>query len=237
MKKILVNNSGGVDSTTLVAKAVKKYGKENIATVTFFYGQKHQKEIECAKNIAKYYGIKNYLLDISNVLKESKCSLMASSNEEVIKMSYADQIKTFGEGKVSTYVPFRNGLILSSCAALAQSLWEKEECEIWYGAHADDAAGQAYADCSLTFVKAMNKAINIGTYGLVKVVAPFVKKNKAAIVKEGLRLEVPYHLTWSCYNGGEKACGKCGTCIDRLEAFRQNNAIDPIEYEEKGNEI
>ncbi len=228
--KILVNNSGGIDSTTALAKAINEHGKDNVSSITFYYGQKHKKEIKCAKKIAKYYGIKNFLIDISNILKEAKCSLMKNSKIEILKMSYADQIKKFGKGKVETYVPFRNGLILSSCAALAQSLWPDSSCEIWYGAHADDAAGNAYADCSLKFVNEINKAINTGTYKLVKVVAPFVEMNKAQIVELGLKLEVPYELTWSCYEGGKRPCGRCGTCRDRLKAFELNLTIDPIKY-------
>ncbi len=122
--------------------------------------------------------------------------------------------------------------MLSSAAALAQSIYPEEDCEIWIGAHADDAAGQAYADCSSEFTQAMNQAISIGTYGLVKLAAPLVKFNKARVIKEGLRLKVPFELTWSCYEGHEKACGKCGTCIDRLNAFEENGVKDPIPYEE-----
>ena len=128
------------------------------------------------------------------------------------------------------YVPFRNGLMLSAGAALAQSLFPEEKCEIWIGAHADDAAGNAYADCSVGFNNAMDQAINIGTYGLVSLRAPLNRWNKAQVVAKGLELKVPYELTWSCYDGGEKACGECGTCIDRKAAFEANGVKDPIEY-------
>ena len=84
----------------------------------------------------------------------------------------------------------------------------------------------------IAVVYAMNEAINVGTYGLVHIVAPFVNCNKAEVVRQGLEIDVPYSLTWSCYNGHEKACGKCGTCIDRKNAFLANDTIDPIEYEE-----
>ena len=101
--------------------------------------------------------------------------------------------------------------MLSAGAALAQSLFPEEKCEIWIGAHADDAAGNAYADCSVGFNNAMDQAINIGTYGLVSLRAPLNRWNKAQVVAKGLELKVPYKLTWSCYDGGEKACGECGT--------------------------
>lgn len=97
----------------------------------------------------------------------------------------------------------------------------------YYGAHHDDAAGNAYPDCSEEFVNAMNRSVEEGTGGALRIEAPFVRWNKAQIVKEGLRLHVPYELTWSCYEGGERPCGKCGTCLDRLRAFEANGVSDP----------
>lgn len=231
MKKALVLSSGGCDSTTCVGIAVKDVGYENVSTVSVFYGQKHNKELECADKVADFYNVKHYVLDLSNVLQYSNCSLMKNSTEEIPMMSYAEQIEKNGEGKVSTYVPFRNGLMLSAVAALAQSIYPDDDVDIYLGAHADDAAGRAYADCSEEFTSAMNTAIVIGTYGKVRVVAPLVNLNKAGVVKLGLSIDVPYNLTYSCYNGSEKACGRCGTCIDRLNAFKANGVQDPIEYE------
>lgn len=231
MKKALVLSSGGCDSTTCVGIAVKDVGYENVSTVSVFYGQKHNKELECADKVADFYNVKHYVLDLSNVLQYSNCSLMKNSTEEIPMMSYAEQIEKNGEGKVSTYVPFRNGLMLSAVAALAQSIYPDDDVDIYLGAHADDAAGRAYADCSEEFTSAMNTAIVIGTYGKVRVVAPLVNLNKAGVVKLGLSIDVPYNLTYSCYNGREKACGRCGTCIDRLNAFKANGVQDPIEYE------
>lgn len=231
MKKALVLSSGGVDSTTCVGIAVKDVGSENVSTVSVFYGQKHNKELECADKVAEFYNVKHYVLDLSNVLQYSNCSLMKNSTEDIPMMSYAEQIEKNGEGKVSTYVPFRNGLMLSAVAALAQSIYPDDDVDIYLGAHADDAAGRAYADCSEEFTSAMNTAIVIGTYGKVRVFAPLVNLNKAGVVKLGLSIDVPYNLTYSCYNGREKACGRCGTCIDRLNAFKVNGVQDPIEYE------
>lgn len=229
--KALVLSSGGLDSTVCIAMAVEQLGRDNVITVSFDYGQKHKKELNCSAQIAKFYGLKHYVLSLTDILQYSDCSLLDGSTQEIEQKSYAQQISENGEGKVSTYVPFRNGLMLSSAAALAQSLYPEEECKIWIGAHADDAAGMAYADCSPQFTDTMGKAISIGTYGLVGLEAPLVELNKAGVVKEGIRLNVPFNLTWSCYLGGEKACGKCGTCIDRLNAFKQNGIEDPIEYE------
>ena len=129
-----------------------------------------------------------------------------------------------GGKPVSTYVPFRNGLFLSSAASIAISL----DCGvICYGAHSDDAAGNAYPDCSKEFNDAINSAIYIGSGNQLKVEAPFVSKTKADVVAEGIRLRVPFDMTWSCYEGGEKPCGKCGTCRDRAAAFAANGIADP----------
>lgn len=229
--KAIVLSSGGVDSTTCVGLAVDKYGAKNVSTVSVFYGQKHKKEVVSARDVAKYYGLKHYEFDLSQIMKYSNCALLSNSTEDVKHKSYAEQIAEDGEGMVSTYVPFRNGLMLSTVAALAMSIYPADETVVYYGAHADDAAGNAYADCSEAFAEAMNKAINIGTYGKVRVEAPFVGINKAGVVKIGLKLNVPYELTWSCYEGGEKQCGVCGTCIDRKAAFAANGVEDPVPYE------
>lgn len=226
-KKALVLSSGGVDSTTCLSLAINKFGSENVTSVSFFYGQKHDKELKCARELANYYHIKHYELDLSSIMQYSNCSLLTNSTQEIKHQSYAEQIAENGEGRVSTYVPFRNGLMLSAAAALADSIYENEECDIYIGAHADDAAGNAYADCSTEFVDAMAKAINIGTYEKINIVAPFVDSNKAGVVKKGLELKTPYELTWSCYEGKDTPCGKCGTCIDRAAAFAANNVEDP----------
>ena len=230
MKKAIVLSSGGIDSTTCMSLAVEKFGEDNVVSVSIFYGQKHSKELECARKISKFYNIPHYEFDLSSIMKYSNCSLLEGSSQQIEHESYSEQIKKNGEGKVSTYVPFRNGLMLSVCASLAQGLFENDDTEIFIGVHADDAAGNAYADCSVEFVDTIGSAISLGTYGKVKVVAPFYKSNKAAVVRKGLELKTPYHLTWSCYEGGEKPCGECGTCRDRIAAFRANNTEDPLEY-------
>lgn len=227
-KKAIVLNSGGADSSTCVGIAVADKSYDEVVTVSVMYGQKHDKELRCANLIAQHYGLRHYELDLSNVLKYSNCSLMKQSTEVIPEMSYADQIKENGEGKVSTYVPFRNGLMLSAVASLAQSIFSDDNVDIFIGAHADDAAGRAYADCSEEFVEAMNSAICIGTYDQVKIVAPLVNMNKAQVIGTGLKLKVPYEKTYSCYQGGEHPCHKCGTCRDREEAFLANGVVDPL---------
>ena len=221
----LVLSSGGVDSTTALALAVEKYGKEHVVALSVSYGQKHDKELEAAKAVAEYYGVEQLFLDLSVIFQYSNCSLLRQSDEEIPEESYAQQIqKTGGETPVSTYVPFRNGLFLSAAASVALS---KDCGVIYYGAHADDAAGAAYPDCSQEFHQAMNEAIYQGSGKQLHIEAPFVGKTKADIVALGLQLGVPYQLTWSCYEGKDQPCGKCGTCIDRAKAFAANGVTDP----------
>ena len=222
--KALVLFSGGLDSTTCLALAIEKYGAENVLALSVSYGQKHTKEIEAAKQVTAYYGVKLQTLDLTQIFADSDCSLLKGSSAEIPKESYAEQLAETGGKPVSTYVPFRNGLFLSSAASVALS----HGCEvIYYGAHADDAAGNAYPDCSQDFNDAIGRAIFLGSGEQLRVEAPFVGITKAEVVAKGLRLNAPYHLTWSCYEGGEKPCGLCGTCRDRAAAFAANGIDDP----------
>ena len=222
--KAMVLFSGRVDSTTCLGIAVDKYGAENVVALSIAYGQKHTKEIECSQKIAQHYGVEHLYLDLGKIFQYSNCSLLSHSDQEIPTESYAEQIEKTHGAPVSTYVPFRNGLFLSSAASIALS----KGCEvIYYGAHSDDAAGNAYPDCSDAFNKAINEAIYIGSGNQLKVEAPFIGLTKAQVVKKGLELKVPYELTWSCYMGEDKPCGVCGTCIDRAKAFEENGVADP----------
>lgn len=222
--KALVLFSGGVDSTTCLGMAVSKYGRENVIALSVSYGQKHTKEIDCSRKIAEYYQVEHLYLDLAKIFEYSDCSLLSHSDREVPMESYAEQINKTDGKPVSTYVPFRNGLFLSSAASIALS---KDCSVIYYGAHSDDAAGNAYPDCSDAFNKAINEAIYIGSGNQLRVEAPFVNLTKADVVKIGLELGVPYELTWSCYEGKDRPCGTCGTCIDRAQAFALNGVKDP----------
>ena len=197
---------------------------EILMALSVSYGQKHQKEVEAARKIAAYYGVAWKQLDLSVIFADSNCSLLSGSTQEIPKETYAEQLQETNGSPVSTYVPFRNGLFLASAASMALS----NGCEvIYYGAHSDDAAGNAYPDCSDAFNEAMNRAIYLGSGEQLRIEAPFVKWTKADVVKKGLELGVPYALTWSCYEGGEKPCGVCGTCRDRAAAFAANGVPDP----------
>lgn len=217
--RALVLFSGGVDSTTCLAMIVQKYGKENVVALSIYYGQKHAKELEVSKNIAKYYQVEHISLDLAKIFEYSNCCLLEHSNEGIPKGDYYGQLKERNGNPVLTYVPFRNGLFLACASSIALS----KGCDvIYYGAHRDDAAGNAYPDCSSAFYTAMKEAIYEGSGKKLHMEAPFISLTKANVVKKGLELKVPFHMTWSCYEGGEKPCGVCGTCIDRAKAFEIN---------------
>lgn len=223
--KAMILFSGGIDSTTCLALAVNEFGKNNVIAISIYYGQKHEKEMISAEKIVEYYGIEHLKLDLSKMFEFSNCSLLTHSEAQIPHKSYEEQLEE--ESKISTYVPFRNGLFLSCCASIAIS----KNCDlIYYGAHKDDAAGSAYPDCTEEFYKNMEEAIYIGSGKSVKLQAPFINKNKSEIVKIGLKLQVPYELTWSCYEGKDRPCGKCGTCLDRIKAFEDNGKKDPLIY-------
>ncbi|MDO5410750.1 MAG: 7-cyano-7-deazaguanine synthase QueC [Lachnospiraceae bacterium] len=224
MKK-LVLVSGGVDSTTCLGLLVKKYGNQNVIALSISYGQKHTKELASARAVCNHYQVELIQIDLAPMFSGSDCSLLSHSEAEIPKESYAEQLKETNGSPVSTYVPFRNGLFLASAASIALS----RGCdELYYGAHADDAAGNAYPDCSIAFADAMNTAIYEGSGYQLHVISPFIAVSKAEIVRRGLEIGVPYELTWSCYEGKEVPCGTCGTCIDRRKAFEANGVSDPL---------
>lgn len=222
--KALVLLSGGVDSATCLGLAVEKYGAKEVFALSVYYGQTHSKELDAAQKVADFYGVVLNRLDLSVIFKGSDCSLLAESPNDIPLQSYAEQLSVTGGRPVSTYVPFRNGLFLSAAASVALS----HGCEvIYYGAHSDDAAGNAYPDCSEKFNSAMGEAIYTGSGCQLKIFAPFINLNKSQVVKMGLKLGVPYKYTWSCYSGGGKPCGVCATCRDRAAAFKANGIEDP----------
>ena len=222
--KAIVLLSGGVDSATCLGLAVQKYGASEVSALSVYYGQTHSKELEAAQKLADFYGVALKHLDLSIIFEGSDCSLLADSSNDIPLQSYAEQLVVTGGKPVSTYVPFRNGLFLSAAASVALSHGGEA---LYYGAHSDDAAGNAYPDCSEKFNSAMSEAIYTGSGEQLKIIAPFVSLNKSQVIKMGLELGVPYKYTWSCYSGGEKPCGVCATCRDRAAAFKANGIEDP----------
>ena len=164
--KAMVLASGGIDSTTCLGMAVERYGREQVIALSVSYGQKHDKELRASKAVAEYYGVEHMSLDLAKIFAYSDCSLLKHSEQEIPLEDYGEQLKKTEGKPVSTYVPFRNGLFLSSAASLALS----RGCGvIYYGAHGDDAAGNAYPDCSMEFHRAISNAIYIGSGEQLKV--------------------------------------------------------------------
>lgn len=205
MKDSIIVLSGGMDSTTLLHEY-----KDNIAlAVTFDYGSRHNaKEIECARKNCDILGIEHMVIPLEFIGKYFKSSLLIGG-EEIPEGHYAD------ENMKSTVVPFRNGIMLSIAAGLAESRGLKK---VMLANHGGDHA--IYPDCRPGFVNAMSEAIKQGTYDSIMIYAPYTNITKSDIARIGKRIGVDYSLTYSCYKGGEKHCGKCGTCVERLEALR-----------------
>ena len=224
--KILVLASGGLDSTVLLHKAVKEVGASNVFALNMFYGQKHHKEMECFQWQMEHLNIENYkVLDLSSIFADYKGCTLLEGGGDIPHESYAEQLAK-KPGTVSTYVPFRNGLFLSVAASVAI----QEGCDtIWYGAHADDAAGNAYPDCTQAFIYNMSQAIWEGSGKELEMFGPWAKLNKAGVVAEGIALGMSheeFEHTWSCYEGGDEPCKTCGTCRDRKAAFVANGIND-----------
>lgn len=219
MKSIVIL-SGGMDSTTALAWAIGR-GHTVVGCLSFWYGSKHNdREWLAAQKVSAHYAtpIKRCRLDF--VADTFKSDLLMSGGD-IPEGHYADP------SMKKTVVPFRNGIMLSIAAGYAESIGAET---IVLGNHFGDHA--IYPDCRLDFIDPMAKAIEAGTYANIKILSPFVDKSKTDIVKLGASLGVPYHLTYSCYKGGENHCGACGTCFERIEAFREAYLSDPSTYVE-----
>lgn len=215
--------SGGLDSTVAMAVAINQFGASNVIAVSVDYGQRHITELDHAKQVCDYYNIKHEIMTITDM----PASMLTDESAEVPNASYAD----LPEGVSPTYVPFRNGQLLSKIAARA-STYEGPSV-IFAGMHAEDAERDAYPDCTMHFLGAMAAAIYIGTYHKVRLNTPLVSMFKHEIVSLGARLNAPLSLTWSCYKGGMYHCGTCPTCRARREAFDAAGVYDHVVYEDQ----
>ena len=213
MKALLIY-SGGLDSTTLLYEY-----KDSIAlAVTFDYGSKHNaREIACAVDNCKRLGIKHLVIPLGFIGQYFKSDLLLSGGD-IPEGSYAD------ENMKSTVVPFRNGIMLAVAAGLAESY---ELDAIMLANHSGDHT--IYPDCRPEFIDAFSAAVKAGTYNGVQVISPYCNITKRDIALRGKAIVLNYSLTYSCYKGGEKHCGKCGTCVERKEALA---GFDPTVYEE-----
>jgi len=218
-KKAVVLLSGGLDSATTLyiakARGFEPYG------LIFDYGQKHVKEIVQAKKIAKFARCS---FEVVRILFPWKGSALLDKKTKIPKKRSFKKMKT---EIPSTYVPSRNIIFLSFAASFAESIGA---FAIFIGANAIDYSG--YPDCRPDFIENFQKALDKGTKtGVnkkkIKIYAPLISKTKAQIIKTGLRLKVPYHLTWSCYQGGRMPCGACDSCLLRQQGFDASQHKDP----------
>ena len=212
--KVVVIFSGGMDSFTVLNRALKD-GKE-VYALTFDYGQKHVKEIACASKVCQQLGVAHKVIDIS-AINQLLAGSSLTDDIEIPEGHYE------AESMKSTVVPNRNMILLSLAVGYAVSV---KASQVYYGAHSGDHA--IYPDCRPEFVMKMNDVCKIANYEAVEIFSPYLTNNKSDILTDGLKMGLSYENTWTCYNGREKACGKCGACQERLEAFADNNVTDPL---------
>jgi 7-cyano-7-deazaguanine synthase len=216
--KVVVIYSGGMDSYTVLNKAMQQ--GYDVHAVSFNYGQRHSKELLFAKKVCEQHNIEHKIVDISSIKQLIGGSALTDDIEVPEGHYEEDSMKT-------TVVPNRNMIMLSMAVGYAVSIQAEA---VYFGAHSGDHA--IYPDCRTEFVSAMNNVCKIANYQPVEVRAPYLASSKIDILKEGLAMNLDYKDTWTCYNGQEKACGRCGACQERLEAFSENNTVDPIPYQD-----
>lgn len=221
MKRAVVLLSGGLDSTTCLAQAV--IDGYDVYPLSFDYGQRHKKELNCAQSVCKFYGLKTYkIIKIDNV----GGSALTDKNIDVPEYKGKNEIPV-------TYVPARNIIFLSYAAGYAEVIGAET---IYIGVNAIDYSG--YPDCRPEFIRAFEKVLETGTKkGVegdpIKIKTPLISLSKAEIISMGHAIGAPLHLTTSCYKGGQKACGVCDSCVLRLKGFSEAGFIDEIEYHDR----
>jgi 7-cyano-7-deazaguanine synthase len=214
-KKCVIVLSGGPDSAT-VAYWAKAQGYQ-IYPITFNYGQIARKETEAAKKIAEKLGTTTKIIDLS-ALKEIFRGITSLCNTDIPLTS---------EFSAPIIVPFRNAIFLSVAVAYAVAVGADK---IFYGAQGSDEP--FYPDCRHEFYEAFEKAAHLGTCEEITIKAPFSGGRKSDLIREGAKLGVPFEVTWSCYRGGAKHCGKCESCVNRNKAFQDAGVADPTKYED-----
>lgn len=219
--KVLVLLSGGMDSVTALHWAARAHAVAG--AVSFDYGSKHNhREIPMAAWQATQLGVAHDVVALDFVNRLFASDLLQSGGE-VPEGHYAE------ESMKRTVVPFRNGIMLAIACGLAESRGAEA---LVIAAHSGDHA--IYPDCREPFMEAMAAAMKHGTYAGISLIRPFIDCDKAEIVRRGMALGVDYAHTWSCYKGRDIHCGKCGTCVERREAFLVAGVPDPTSYEDTG---
>ncbi|CAN0587947.1 7-cyano-7-deazaguanine synthase QueC [Marinobacter goseongensis] len=217
---VVVIYSGGMDSFTLLHLA-RARGYQ-VHALSFDYGQRHVRELECARDVCAQANIPHQVLDI-RTLNTVMAGSALTSEVDVPEGHYAE------DSMKATVVPNRNMILLSLATGYAVTTGANA---VWYGAHGGDHA--IYPDCRPEFVEKMDAVCRVANYQPVAIEAPFMAMDKSAILAEGLKLNLDYSQTWTCYNGRERACGLCGSCVERQEAFAAHGLTDPLPYEECG---
>jgi 7-cyano-7-deazaguanine synthase len=216
--KVVVLCSGGMDSVTALYWAVREHSVQ--AAVSFDYGSKHNaREIPLAAEHAARLGVRHETIALGFV-RELFASSLLQGGGEIPEGHYE------AEAMKQTVVPFRNGVMLSIACGFAESAGA---AGLVIAAHGGDHA--IYPDCREEFMRAMGDAMRLGTYAEMGLLRPFIAMDKAAIASLGARLGVDFARTWSCYKGGAVHCGRCGTCVERREAFQRAGLADPTRYE------
>ncbi len=221
MSKAVILLSGGLDSTTTLAIAQEQHYE--LYALSFSYGQRHSREIDCAKQIAEFYKVKDHKI-ITIDLKQIGGSALTDDN---IPIPEHRELANMSQNIPSTYVPARNTIFLSFALAFGEVL---DADTIFIGANARDYSG--YPDCRPEYYIAFQQLAKLcnkrGVEGKpIEIKYPLIFMTKSEIIKKGNHLNVPYELTWSCYKGGEKPCGKCDSCILRANGFRDAGFVDP----------
>lgn len=232
MSQAFVLLSGGIDSSTCLAIAHQEFNGR-VEGISVDYGQRHKKEIEYAKRQCDIFGVEHHVVSLLDIIPQT---MLTDPTAEIPNVSY-DEIR----GVSPTYVPFRNGLMLSALASSIVGRMKQEEMPedvsewaIYFGAHAEDAQNWAYPDCTPEFIGAMANAIYIGTYRTVRLHTPLQWLTKEQVIIQGDSLGVDWINTWSCYAGNEFHCGVCPTCRARKQAFWKAYTKDPTTYEDPG---
>lgn len=221
ISKTVVLVSGGMDSVTALYDSAGKC--DVVAGFSFNYGAKHNdREIPFAGVHCRKLGIRHEVISLAFMNQLFRSDLLKSGGE--VPEGHYEELTM-----KRTVVPFRNGIMMAIAAGIAESMGAQR---LVIAAHSGDHA--IYPDCREDFMKSMGEAIRLGTYGQIEVIRPFISMGKAEIAKRGFDLGVDFSQTWSCYKGGDLHCGKCGTCVERREAFLVAGIKDPTAYKEMG---
>jgi len=190
-----------------------------VHALSFNYGQRHVRELDCARDVCRDLGIPHKVIDIRAMADVMSGSALTSDIDVPEGHYEEDSMK-------ATVVPNRNMILLALATGYAVTAGASA---VWFGAHGGDHA--IYPDCRPEFIQKMDAVCRIANYEPVGIEAPFMAMDKGAILARGLELDLDYSQTWTCYNGRDKACGRCGSCVERLEAFAANGVTDPLDYE------